>query len=222
MCYARSITVLYVKTFTARPEPAFLVDATRETVADDCRDAALSLLAGTAAGWGKRELAYWLVGPYAHATRHTPRGERVAFFDDDRTVDDAAIETLLLRVRTQLVTSLERAALEGGALDFSGDILLRGVVKRAVGADGEDAWFPVDAARLRLRDRLRSLFVAHYMNDPASYDTLFVCHRCEDVVFDELAKELGTCARHGVISDVVAKATVTEPVHDLRCAVQRG
>ena len=214
--------MLYVKTFTARPEPAFLVDATRDSVADDCRDAALALLGGISEGWGKRELAYWLVGPYARATRHTPRGERVAFVSHDEPVTDTAIDALLSRVRTQLVVSLERAALEGGALDFSGDILLRGVVKRAVSADGEDVWFPVDAARLRLRDRLRSLFVAHYMNDPASYDTLFVCHRCEDVVFDEVAKELGTCARHRTVSDVVPKQGVNDTVHDLRCALQRG
>lgn len=214
--------MLYVKTFTARREPA-LLDATRESVADDCRYAALSLLTGTAEGWGKRELAHWLVGPYAHATRHTPRGERVAFVDHEEPITDAAIDALLGRVRTQVVASLERAAMDGGALDFSGDILLRGIVKRAVGVDGEDVWFPLDARRLRLKDRLRSLFVAHYMNDPGSYDTLFVCHGCEDVVFDEVAKELGTCARHRTVSDVVPRvaATVNEPLHGLRGAAQR-
>ena len=49
---------------------------------------------------------------------------------------------------------------------------------------------------MRLRDRLRSLFAADYLNAPYTYAELFVCHRCEAVVFDEHAKQLGICGAH--------------------------
>jgi hypothetical protein len=197
--------VLYVKSFVDRRRLAFLPDATRESVAWDCREAALDLLAGIARGWGKRELAHWLVGPYAHATRHSVRGERVAMLDHAHPITEEAVDVLLTRVRAQLVASLEKAALEGGVLDFSEEMLRRGLVTRALGDEGEDVWLPLDTSRSRLRDRVRALFVAHSLNDPASYETLFVCHRCEAVVFDAIAKETGVCNRHRV-SGVVPRA----------------
>jgi hypothetical protein len=189
--------VLYVKTFSENRR--FLADATRASVAEECRDAALDLLAGAARGWGKRELARWLVGPYAHATRHSLRGERVAMVDREAPITDTTIQDLLGRVRTQIVVSLEKAVLDSGALDFSGEIVHRGLVMRAVDAEGADVWFPRDAARLRLRDRVRSLLVAHYMNDPVAYDGLFVCHLCEGVSFDAM------CPGHRRISGVVPR-----------------
>jgi hypothetical protein len=201
--------VLYVKTFTKGPGASRLLDTTRESVARDCKDAALDLLSGIARGWEKRELAEWLVGPYAHATRHTPRGERIAVFDGGAPIADAAIDELLTRVRVQTLASLERAVLDGGALDFSAEIIHRGIVTRAFDAEGADVWLPRDPVRLRLRDRVRSLFVAHYMNDPAAYDTLFVCPRCEEVSFDALAKETGLCG-HRRISGMVPRGGASD------------
>jgi hypothetical protein len=119
-------------------------------------------------------------------------------------IPDETIEALVTRVRGQLLASIEKAALEFGALDFAAEVVERGFVRKVVDADGRDAWIPVDGARMRLRDRLRSLFTADYLNAPYTYAELFVCHRCEAVVFDDRAKQLGICGSHR-ISGVVPR-----------------
>ena len=169
--------------------------STRQTIAEDCRDAALSFMSGVARGWDKVDLANWLTGDYARATRHRPHGERVTLTSDG-DVTEQSIDDLLIRVRGQLLASLEKAALELGALDFVEDVVIRGLVHQAIDAEGREAWIPVDSARVRLRDRLHSLFAADYLNAPYTYAELFVCHRCEAIVFDEHAKQLGICGSH--------------------------
>lgn len=174
-----------------------LIDgSTRESLAAECREAALSFMAGVASGWDKLDLALWLTGPYARATRHGTHGERVTAVGDADEISDASIESLVTHVRGQLIASLERAALELGSLEFTDEIVERCLVRKVVDADGRDAWIPIDAARLRLRDRVRALFTADYLNAPYTYAELFVCHRCEAVVFDDRAKEVGICGAH--------------------------
>jgi hypothetical protein len=174
--------------------------STRASLAADCRDAALGFMSGVAAGWDKLDLALWLTGPYARATRHSKHGERVAAVSEDREISDETIEALVTRVRGQLIASLEKAALEFGSLEFAGEMAERGFVRKVVDAEGRDAWVPVDAQRMRLSDRLRALFTADYLNAPYTYAELFVCHRCEAVVFDDHAKQAGICGAHRMSS----------------------
>jgi len=197
----------YVKTFSIPPRSRAILDegASRESVAADCRDAALAYVNGVGSGWDKVDLALWLTGPYARATSHVPRGERVAGLSEDSAIEDASLEELVTRVRAQLLASLETAALNDGTLDFAVDVMDRGWVRRASDREGEIVWVPVDTSRMRLRDRVRSLFAADYLNDPGAYQELYVCHRCELVVFDENAKRLGACANHKRVSGMVPK-----------------
>jgi hypothetical protein len=153
-------------------------------------------MSGVASGWDKLDLALWLTGPYARATRHAKRGECVTAVPEAREISPEAIETLVTRVREQLIASLEKAALEFGGLRFADHIVDRGLVRKVIDADGRDAWIPVDFARLRLKDRLQALFTADYLNAPYTYTELFVCHRCEAVVFDDNAKRVGICGSH--------------------------
>ena len=171
--------------------------STRETIAEECRAAALSFMTGVALGWDKLDLALWLTGDYARATRHTKHGERlatVAFGVGE--IPEETIEKLVVHVRGQLLAALETAALEMGSLAFVEEMVQRGLVRQVTDGDGRDAWIPVDGARVRLRDRLQSLFTADYLNAPYTYAELFVCHRCEAVVFDVHAKQLGICGTH--------------------------
>lgn len=184
--------------------------STRETLSEECRDAALSFMTGVGLGWDKLDLALWLTGDYARATRHRQHGERVAA--PTRGVDEIpeeTIENLLVHVRGQLLASLEMAALELGALDFTEAMVERGLVRRMIDADGRDAWVPVDGVRMRLRDRLESLFAADYLNAPYTYADMFVCPRCEAVVFDAHAKRSGLCGSHR-ISDTVPRTVPRE------------
>ena len=173
--------------------------STRETLAEDCRNAALSFMTGVGEGWDKLDLALWLTGDYARATRHRPHGERVATPALAVVeIPEETIENLLVHVRGQLLASLEMAALEFGALEFTESLVERGLVRRMIDAEGRDAWVPVDAARMRLRDRIESLFAADYLNAPYTYADMFVCPRCEAVVFDAHAKRNGICGTHRI------------------------
>jgi hypothetical protein len=185
--------------------------STRASISEECRGAALSFMSGVASGWDKLDLAFWLTGPYARATRHGKHGERIAAMFDGEHIPDDTIELLVTRVRGQLIASLEKAALDFGTLEFADEIVERGLVRKVIDADGRDAWVPVDGARMRLRDRLRSLFTADHLNAPYAYTELFVCHRCEAVVFDDHAKQVGICGAHRLSGVVPRDADSPEP-----------
>ena len=178
-------------------------DSTRESVSEECRDAALSFMTGVGEGWDKLDLALWLTGDYARATRHRKHGERVATPALGVVeIPEETLENLVVHVRGQILASLEMAALGHGALDFTEALVERGLVRRMIDADGRDAWVPVDGARMRLRDRIESLFAAAYLNAPYTYADMFGCPRCEAVVFDAHAKEIGICGTHRISGTV--------------------
>ena len=190
--------------------------STRESIAEECRDAALSFISGVALGWDKLDLALWLTGDYARATRHRKHGERLATVAFGvAEIPEETIEDLVVHVRGQLLASLEKAALEMGSLGFVDDVAQRGLVRRVIDAEGRDAWIPVDGARVRLRDRLQSLFAADYLNAPYVYAELFVCHRCEAVVFDAHAKQVGICGAHRMSGTVPREGDTPERLDDV-------
>lgn len=178
---------------------------TRDSVAAECRQAALAFVNGVASGWDKLDLVLWLTGPYARATRHVSRGERVAGLGEETEISSETIEELFTRARSRIVASLETAALGDGTLDFAVDAMDRAMVRRALDVDGEVVWVPADNTRMRLEDRVRSLLAADYLNDPGAYAALYVCHRCENVVVDENAKRLGACQNHKRVSGIVPR-----------------
>ncbi len=203
----------YVMSFGgSRRGPALLDDGvTRASVAAECRAAALELMDGIANGWTKGDLARWLTGPYAEATRHCHRGERTLVTDgaDDRapaSIDPKSIDELLTIARSRMLAALEKAVLSDGALELADEMIERGFVRRALDEAGMEVWIPVDGARMRLVDRLGALFVADYLNEPIAYRALYVCHRCERVVFDEGARELGMCSAHRRTSGIVFRS----------------
>ena len=188
------------------------VGQSRASVASECRVAALDFMAGVADGWTKFDLALWLHGPYALAARHSQHGDRIAGPNGPkrRAIENGTIEALLVGVRGYILAHLEKAVLNNGTLDFIEEALLARHVTRAIDASGEYTWVPVDAARMRLRDRVASLFVADYLNSPGVFRDLYVCHHCEAVVFEEGAKERGMCNAHlRSVSGIVPKDTIS-------------
>ncbi|AKV03260.1 hypothetical protein AKJ09_09923 [Labilithrix luteola] len=178
---------------------------TAETVSADCRAAALSFMSGVATGWDKLDLALWLTGPYAAAVRHGVARERVPSLSYGPPLAESEVERLVTRVRGQILAALENAALDGGALGFVPDIVRRGLIRRAVDREGREVWIPRDIVRMRLRDRVESLFAVDHLNVPAPYADLLVCHLCEAIVFDKAAKQLGMCCHHKRDSGVVPR-----------------
>ena len=99
------VPLKYVMTFTRGNGPARLASGvTRDDVSNECREAALELMAGAARGWDKLDLVLWLTGSYHRATRHVLRGERVANIEDvDYPFTDyrAPDKDITVRVRDQ-------------------------------------------------------------------------------------------------------------------------
>ena len=122
------------------------------------------------------------------------------------------IDDLLLLTRCRMLAALEEAAMSDGVLAGADGLIERGLVRRAFDDEALEVWIPIDAPRTRLKDRLSALFVADYLNDPVAYGALYVCHRCEAVVFDANAKLAGMCAAHGRVSGIVAKGDVRQDV----------
>lgn len=184
--------------------------STRESVGAESRDAALAFMSGVGAGWTKLDLALWLTALYARATRHAKHGERVAPLDSGEEISADRVEELLTHVRGQLLASLEKASFTMGTLDFADACVAHGFVRKVHDDEGRTTWIPVDASRMRLRDRVRSLFAADYLNAPYTYAELLVCNRCEAVVFDERLKRLGICGAHHVSGIVPCESEIAD------------
>lgn len=174
-------------------------DGLRRNVSLACRRAALSFMSGTLARWRKLDLALWLMGPYALATVR-PRHEglrALGELDVGNVGDDpSSLTEVVASARMRVVTALERAVLEGGALAFVERVVQRGLVRRIKDSQERPVWLPVDLRRVGLRERVESLFVADYLNEPRDYAELYVCHACENVVFDVEAQRRGRCDAH--------------------------
>ncbi len=185
--------VRYSRIFAARRRGRLEDGATRGSVSRDCRDAAVGFIAGVGRGWDKRDLALWLIGPYAYATRHVARGERTArpgqhipSTMEERVEMLQKLDEIMTDTRERTLAVLVRASgpENGGAIDIACDLVEQGFVRVAEDASGTEVWVPVDMVRMRLHDRVAALLVADYLNDPIQYGRLVVCSRCERVAFE--------------------------------------
>lgn len=194
----------YVMTFTDSSRQILLGDDdTVESVSSECRQAAVAFMSGVASGWDKLDLAFWLTGPYARAVRHTRHGERVTALASAPSLEEPTVERLLAHVHEDLLGAIVVATHRDGALEFAEPAVEMGHVRKALDADGVGVWVPVDRTRMRLVDRVRSLFTADYLNAPDAYAELFVCAQCGGLVFDGSGKRVGLCAAHRRHSGIV-------------------
>lgn len=195
-------------------------------LADACRSTALSFLRGAGRGWGKRELAAWLAGPYRAVTAvaaadlaHADRA-RAAAARTERARAAGAVET------DRVVDLLERATREGRAtlaslcdpdlgVAFAYEALEAGHVHRCVDEAGATGWCPVDLPRLTLRERVASLVAADYLVRAEDYERrLFLCEECGAVRFDAEAVALRLCPEHARPSRVrIPAARPSAPSH---------
>jgi hypothetical protein len=166
-----------------------------DTVSEVCRAAGLSFMRGAGLGWGKRELARWLAGPYATATRHSRKQIDMAVrpkFRQGGLSEELVTEWLAgaQYYTTTLLKQLEQG-IESGYVD---EAIVQGYVAGAVDEVDTVLWVPVDLRDMRLKDRVRSVFVADFLNVPLDYTrALYMCPRCGEPSFDEDARRAGVC-----------------------------
>jgi hypothetical protein len=169
-------------------------------VAEAAREAGTSFLVGVRNGWGKAQLASWLVGPYAHATSFTTEEQRIADEPVDSspvTVPPESLDDVIFRARQEIVESLDATVYGRTKPAFVESAITLGSVTPFVWMPGVRGWAPRDRARLRLRDRVLALFAADYLTRPETYAReLYVCPDCMCAVFDENAVSRGKCPLH--------------------------
>ena len=155
-------------------------------VADSCRSAALGFAWSAHHGWGRRELARWLVGPYAQAAAATrslrTSGLRRAV--THRRLEEATIEELLTTARSEIIAMLRSVWSWTDDSAFIRARIGEGLIAGIVDDYSELGYAPVDNPQMRLVDRVRSLFVADYLTRPADYAAFAVCDDCDGATFD--------------------------------------
>lgn len=172
---------------------ALAADVDAVAYADACRQAGLSFLDGVADGWGKRDLAEWLLGAYrAVSMRPAPKlmlalepddsdGDAPARNAVDHRLRASAVEELLGLVRIAVCCSL--SDLQRGDTNAVTQAIREGHVACAPGGGGL-VWVPINRTRVRLESRITSLFVVDYLSRPEAYQRdLNVCAECDRVSF---------------------------------------
>lgn len=162
--------------------------------AEEARRAGTAFLNGVGEGWSKWDFARWMSGPYRHATRHTSwnKPEVVQLFD--ATIHRAADE--LHGARDAVLGLLELLAMGTPRVRFVEAALARGLVVPCMAGE-ETGWVPVESVMDGLGGMVGALFVADYLVRPDDYrELLFVCPKCEAVVFDVGARMRGDCGVH--------------------------
>ena len=165
-------------------------------VADACRSAALGFAWSAHHGWGRRELARWLVGPYAQAAGATRplRSSGMRRAVTHRVLDEDTIADLLADVRAEILEMLRNVWTWPADPAFARSRVEEGLVAGIVDETSDIGYGPVDVAGMRLVDRVRSLFVADYLTRPSDYAAFAVCEDCEGATFDGGLYHVG-CAR---------------------------
>lgn len=156
-------------------------------IADACRAASLEFLSGSNAGWSRRELAGWLVGPYGSVVApfsrrsSTPPPSGIARVPG--TVESVRVESLLASVRTAVVQRLIGCRESWTAARFARNMVDGGFVVGVSDEGGAIGYAPLDGRDMRLVDRVTSLVVADYLTRPNDFEHLLVCAGCREVSF---------------------------------------
>lgn len=162
-------------------------------IADACRSAALAFAWCAHRAWSRRELARWLVGPYASAISqpHEARIRRVAA--DAGPLDEDFVSDLLVRAHGQVLEALRTVHDWKNDPCFARDMVDGGFVIGVIDETDAIGYAPVDVWNMRLVDRVRSLFVADYLTRPTDYETFVICEGCDGATFDGAESHRATC-----------------------------
>jgi hypothetical protein len=171
------------------------------SVADASREAMLTFLRGVDAGWGKRELAHWLAGPYRTVTSFATTTDAPDNSSTFRRIPTALVpdrlDAVLRAAKEEVLATMILAAPPDSDVRFSHRAVVAGHVIRTRDAQGRAGWAPVDAPRMLLAERIVSLVSVDYLMRPADYLALLsVCGVCQAVSFDAQVRVRGHCTGH--------------------------
>jgi hypothetical protein len=184
------------------------------STARHCRSAGVAFVRGTTSGWGRSDLARWLLGHYAPAV--VPSGDGGPRRACGLTVvDEGTIERVVLDARARVLRTLSEMTVRDRATTLARTFIARGDVLAVRDGLGYVAHAAVDRARMPLADRVISLFVADWLNDRLAYRVVHHCGECGEVAIGEPLVHDASCAasegRHTItMSGTFRRFTFTE------------
>jgi hypothetical protein len=195
-------------------DPRFRMLATDTSVhdiADRARAAGFGFVSSSRWGWGKRDLANWLVHDYRPAVLEASARPRTEV--SSAKADDASATKLVASARRRVVEMLTEAVTTWSGEDFARESIDNGLVIGVSDALGGLGYAPVHQGRMRLVDRVASLFIADFLTRPRDYEQLVVCGQCDEVSFkwDEVHED--GCEARGPRSGVVVRPRHRRSTH---------
>lgn len=180
-------------------------------IADRARAAGFLFVSSSRWGWGKRDLANWLVHDYRPAVLEAsarPRSEV-----SSAKADETSATKLVASARRRVVEMLTDAATAWNGDDFARESIENGLVIGVSDDVGGLGYAPVHQGRMRLVDRVASLFIADFLTRPRDYEQLVVCGQCDEVSFkwDEIHED--GCEARGPRSGVVVRPRYRRSTH---------
>jgi hypothetical protein len=200
---------MYPAAFDSRLDTVLTLpeETNARSIAADCRDTALTFI-NTSQGWGKAELATWLIGPYTQLARYgsvyTRRksGEISTRAPLLREIDARMVDRVVHAAREEVLGTLAQLAGAEAGASFAFTMISAGFVVRCEDIRGAAGWVPTTDAR-RLADRVLSLLAVDYLVRPQDYEErLHICAHCGAVDFNtpECPHRVCPCRSSGVFS----------------------
>lgn len=185
------------------PRGVFVAD-----VACATRSAGLAFLTGAAGGWGRHELARWLLNEYEPATVSLPSARQGGASSGVGAINDVEICVLVEAARSRVASMLMAAAKAWSAPSFGRDMTAAGLVTTVRDAQGNRGYAPAAGRGLRLVDRVASLFVADYLARPQDYGHVRVCRSCEGVSIGAQRTHAPWCAEESNLVERRSRAAI--------------
>ncbi len=168
---------------------------TLSDVADLSRVAYLAIMKSAVTPFRDADLAEWSKGPYRRAV--SPAGAMLGRtptpFSIARGSVDLSVDVLTLQAREEALVALRHLkSLKEQDTSFTFEARNRGFIVECRDTAGTRGLVPVDAADMKLYERVLSLIAVDYIAHPQDFEErLAICRRCEMPFFDGIH----ACAR---------------------------
>lgn len=189
---------------------------TSEAVSRHARKAMLEFYNG-GLFWDKRALAKWLLESYGPIAK---KGEG----EEESRAMPYPTEPTIHRIVTdarQVLASTLRLSMDGhSSASFAWKMIRQESVAQCEDEEGR-GWVPVARPRMRLRDRVLSLWAVDFLSHDHEYAHEFaLCKQCGFAEFDAIARASGACRAHRNIGSGFHEAWAAES--ETRIRVKRS